>query len=643
MIIAKLLLCQYANLNRQNFKLWEGKIVENVRLTMAQALVRYLCNQFTVIDGEKVPLFAGVFGIFGHGNVTCLSEALEAVQDQLPTWRGQNEQSMALAAVGFAKAKRRRQIMIATSSIGPGALNMITAAGTAHANRLPILLIAGDSFTNRIPDPVMQQVEHYGDPSVTVNDAFRAVSRYWDRITHPAQIISSLPQAIATMLDPADCGPAFIALPQDTQELAFDYPLAFFIEHVWSIPRPRPDRDAIAKAVAVLKTAKRPLIISGGGVRYSGAENELRAFALKRGIPVVETIAGKGSLTHYDPVHAGPIGIIGSTSANALAADADVILAIGTRLMDFTTGSWTAFSHNAQFISLNAARFDAMKHRSVPVVGDALESVRELDAGLGNWKADPARMTSAKAMFKEWDELLDVHQKPTNAPVPTYAQVVNVVNASAGPDDMLIAAAGGIPGEVAKGWRVKNPNTFDLEFGFSCMGYEIAAGWGNAMAAAGRSTPIVMLGDGTYMMMNSDIYSTVLSGHKMIVVVCDNGGYAVISRLQQFKGTPGFNNLLKDCRITDKENPLHVDFVKHAESMGALSRRCESLADLEAGLAWARTTDRTTVLSIVTDAYSWVPGDADWDVGVPEVSDRASVHEARAHQIEIRAKQRVGV
>ncbi len=620
---------------------------DTTRLTMAQAVVRWLTQQFTEIDGERVPLFAGVFGIFGHGNVTCLSEALEAVQDTLPTWRGQNEQSMALAAIAFAKAKRRRQLMIATSSIGPGALNMVTAAGTAHANRLPVLLIAGDTFTNRLPDPVLQQVEHYNNPTITVNDAFKAVTRYWDRITHPAQVIASLPQAVAAMLDPADCGPAFLALPQDTQELAFDYPTVFFEPRTWVIPRLRPDRAALAAAVELLKTAKKPLIISGGGVRYSLAAKTVSAFAASRGIPVVETVAGKGSMTHNHPVHAGPIGIIGSTSANALAEEADVIIAIGTRLQDFTTGSWTAFSKTAKFISINAARFDAIKHQAVAVVGDAQETVSELEAALGDWKAPAAHLPRAKALFAEWNALLDSHQAPTNAPVPTYAQVVHVVNRLAEDNDTLISAAGGIPGEVAKGWRVKSPNTFDLEFGFSCMGYEIAAGWGCAMAQSGPGgaggTPIVMLGDGTYMMMNSDIYSTVLSGHKMIVIVCDNGGYAVISRLQQFKGVPGFNNLLKDCRITDPANPLHVDFAAHAASMGAASRHCESLADLEAAIAWAKGNDRTTVLSITTDAYSWVPGDADWDVGVPEVSNRESVNKARAHQIEIRAKQRVGV
>ena len=610
-----------------------------VRLTMAQALVRYLCNQFTEIDGARVPLFAGVFAIFGHGNVTCLSEALEAVRDTLPTWRGQNEQSMALAAIGFAKAKRRRQIMVAASSIGPGATNMVTAAGLAHANRLPVLLLAGDTFANRRPDPVMQQVEHYGNPTITVNDSFRAVCRYWDRIALPEQIIGSLPQAVAAMLDPADCGPAFLSLCQDTQEVAYDYPEAFFTPTVWSIPRPRPDRERLAAAVELLKSAKKPLIISGGGTRYSLAEETVARFALDRGIPISETIAGKGAVTHEHPAHVGPIGILGSTSANALAAEADVVLAIGTRLMDFTTGSWTVFDRDARIIGINAARWDATKHRSLAVVGDARETVAELDAALGDWKAPASWTSNARELMAGWNELLDRYQKPTNAPVPTYAQVIATVLAAARPTDPIITAAGGLPGELVKGWRVKAPNTFDCEFGFSCMGYEIAAGWGYAMARP-DTTPIVMVGDGTYLMMNSDVYSSVLSGHKFILIICDNGGYGVINRLQNAKGTPGFNNLIRDCKVVQ---PFPVDFVRHAESMGALARRCESLAELGEAMEWAQGNDRTSVITIDTDAFAWVPGDADWDVGVPEVSEREAVREARAKQVEIRAKQRVGV
>jgi 3D-(3,5/4)-trihydroxycyclohexane-1,2-dione acylhydrolase (decyclizing) len=610
-----------------------------IRLTMAQALVRYLCNQFTIVDGDKVPLFPGVFAIFGHGNVTCLAEALEAAKDQLPTWRGQNEQSMALAAIGFAKAKRRRQLMVAATSIGPGALNMVTAAGVAHSNRLPVLLLSGDTFANRRPDPVMQQVEHFGNPTINVNDAFKAVTRYWDRIVHPEQIISSLPQAVGILLDPADCGPAFIALPQDVQEMAWDYPEAFFEPKVHAVPRPRPDRDRLAEAVRILRSATRPLIISGGGVRYSGAEKALADFAEKRGIPLAETIAGKGAVTHDHPAHVGPIGIVGSTSANALAGRADVVLAVGTRLMDFTTGSWSAFAPDAKFVSINAARWDATKHCALAVVGDAFETVQELDAALGDWRADKNWTDSGAAEFAQWNALLDGFQKPTNDPVPTYAQVVGVVNAKAGDRDLLITAAGGLPGEVMKNWRVKEPNTFDCEFGFSCMGYEIAAGWGAAMADPTR-TPIVMVGDGTYMMMNSDIYSSVLSGHKMIVVVCDNGGYAVINRLQNAKGGASFNNLIKDCRVKE---PFAVDFAKHAESMGALTRHVESLTELGQAMEWAKSTDRTTVITIVSDAFTWTPGDAWWDVGVPAISDRAEVRNAYAAQKEGRKRQRVGV
>jgi 3D-(3,5/4)-trihydroxycyclohexane-1,2-dione acylhydrolase (decyclizing) len=606
---------------------------------MAQALVRYLCNQFTVVDGDQVPLFPGVFAIFGHGNVTCLSEALEEVQDTLPTWRGQNEQSMALAAIGFAKAKRRRQIMVAATSIGPGALNMVTAAGVAHTNRLPVLLLAGDTFVNRRPDPVMQQVEHFGDPTINVNDAFKAVTRYWDRIVHPEQLISSLPQAVATLLDPADCSPAFIGLPQDVQEIAWDYPAAFFEPIVHTIPRPRADRDQLSEAVRLLKSAKRPLIISGGGVRYSGAEDVLGRFAEQHGIPLAETIAGKGAVTHDHPAHVGPIGIVGSTSANALAAEADVILAVGTRLMDFTTGSWTCFSPDARFISVNAARYDATKHRALAVVADARETIEELAGAVLGWKADASWTERGRVEFAKWNSMLDGFQRPTNDPIPTYAQVVGIVNSKAGERDLLIAAAGGLPGEVMKNWRVKEPNTFDCEFGFSCMGYEIAAGWGAAMADPTR-TPIVMVGDGTYMMMNSDIYSSVLAGHKMIVIVCDNGGYAVINRLQNAKGGASFNNLIRDCRVKE---PFSVDFAKHAESMGALTRHVESLADLGQALDWAKSTDRTTVITIVSDAFTWTPGDAWWDVGVPQVSSRDEVIEASRAQLDGRKRQRVGV
>lgn len=610
-----------------------------VRCTTAQAVVRYLSNQFTEIDGERLPLFPGVFGIFGHGNVTCLGEALEAVQDTLPTWRGQNEQSMAFAAVGFAKARVRRQIMVVTASIGPGTTNLLTAAGVAHTSRLPLLMICGDSFARRVPDPVMQQVEHFNDPTITVNDAFKPVSRYWDRISWPEQILSSLPQAVATMLDPADCGPAFIGICQDVQELAYDYPEEFFQPRIHQMPRPRPDQRVLAQAVEALLAAKRPLIIAGGGVRYSQAEAALAEFAEARGIPVVETIAGKGSFSHHHPLHIGPVGILGSTSGNKLAAGADVIIAIGTRLMDFVTGSWTVFHPQAQFIALNAARFDAWKHRAIPLVADARDGLSELHAALGDWQADPRWLASGREAFDGWNRLIAEKQADTGATVPSYAQVIGVVNARAAANDYIISAAGGLPGELVKGWQVKNPGTFDCEFGFSCMGYELSAGWGAAMAGQHEDV-FVMIGDGTYMMMNSDIYSSVLSGHKFILLVCDNGGYAVINRLQNAKGGASFNNLLKDCRV---QEPFPVDFVANARSMGALARQVGSLAELADAIDWAKSNDRTTVISIVTDPHCWTPGDAWWDVGVPEVSARESVNEARREHVAGRKKQRTGI
>ncbi|MGA7509990.1 MAG: 3D-(3,5/4)-trihydroxycyclohexane-1,2-dione acylhydrolase (decyclizing) [Erwinia billingiae] len=614
--------------------------MSTIRCTTAQAIVRYLSQQFTEVDGERVPLFPGVYGIFGHGNVTCLGEALEAVQDTLPTWRGQNEQSMAFAAVGFAKAMDRRQIMVVTASIGPGTTNLLTAAGVAHTSRLPLLMICGDSFARRHPDPVMQQVEHFNDPTQTVNDAFKAVSRYWDRITYPEQILSSLPQAIATMMDPGDCGPAFIGVCQDVQEMAWDYPEAFFQPRLHLMPRPRPDRDQLARAVNCLQQAKRPLIISGGGVRYSQAEATLEKFAVAHGIPVVETIAGKGAFTHHHPVHMGPVGILGSTSANMLAAEADVIIAIGTRLMDFVTGSWTVFDRDAQFIAINAARFDANKHFSIPLVCDAREGIAELNEALEEWAVDACWLEKGQQAFSKWNDLIAGQQERTvTTDEPTYAQVIGVVNGLASAEDYIISAAGGLPGELVKGWKVKDPGTFDCEFGFSCMGYELSAGWGVAMAGKDRDV-FVMIGDGTYMMMNSDIYSSVLSGHKFILLVCDNGGYAVINRLQNAKGGASFNNLLKDCRV---QEPFHVDFIANAQSMGALARKVSSLDELEEAVIWAKGNDRTTVICIDTHPFSWTPGDAWWDVGVPEVSARESVNAARSEHVEGRKKQRIGI
>ncbi len=614
--------------------------MKTVRLTMAQAVVKYLIAQRTVIDGDDVPLFGGVFAIFGHGNVTCLGEALETVTDRLPTWRGQNEQSMALAGIAYAKTTKRRQIMVATSSIGPGALNMVTAAGVAHANRLPILLLAGDTFANRVPDPVLQQVEHFDNPTTTVNDAFKPVSRYWDRITRPEQIISSLPQAIRTMLDPADCGPAVLALSQDVQGEAFDYPEIFFETKIWRIPRPRPDVEELVAASEALRKAEKPLIVAGGGVHYSGAHDELAAFAERHRVPVVETIAGRAVMAHDHPRNAGPLGVIGSASANALAAEADVVLAIGTRLQDFTTGSWTVFQReDVKIIALNAARFDATKHRSLPVVGDAQVGLAELSAGLAGWQAPKSWIDNATKEYAAWNAIVDQHSGPTNAALPSYAHVVGAINRACDPTDLALTAAGGLPGELCKNWRAKTVGTFDCEFGFSCMGYEIAGGWGAKIADPDREV-IVFCGDGSYLMMNSDVYSSVLTGHKLILVVCDNGGFAVINRLQNFKGSVSFNNLIKDCRI---ENEVAVDFVAHAKAMGAEGEKVTSIGELEAAFQRAKAADRTYVIAINTHPHEWTPGDAWWDVAVPEMSKRKDVRDAHAEHNKGRANQRIGV
>ena len=618
------------------------------RLTTAQALVKWMCAQHVAHDdGTTEPVFAGVFGIFGHGNVTCLAEALERVQDQLPTWRGQNEQGMALAGVAYAKAKRGRRIMVATSSVGPGATNMVTAAGVAMANRLPLLILSGDTFQNRRPDPVLQQVEHFGEPSMTVNDCFKPVVRYWDRITHPEQLMASLPQALQTMLDPATRGPAFLGLPQDIQAQAHDFPAVFFETRVWQIPRQRADQAQIAAAAAALKTAQRPLIIAGGGTLYSGAEGLLNDFAARRGIPVAETTAGKTSVLDSHEHGIGLTGPTGSSAGNALAQDADVVLLLGTRLQDFTTGSWTCFQdENVRFININTAAFDAHKHRSLPVVGDALACLSELDAAMGDWSAPAVRMAQAKAAMAEWRAYLNERRTPDNQ-TPTYAQVVGAINELSTADDSVLTAAGGLPGEMNKGWLAKSHRSYDCEYGFSCMGYEISGGRGAAMAHAetrtGDGELIVFVGDGSYMMMNSDLYSSVLSGHKMIVVVCDNGGYAVINRLQNFKGGESFNNLIKDCRLGEGVEPFMPDFAAHAASMGAIVYDVDTIADLRDAFAKARSADRTVVISTRVQSHDWTGGDSWWDVGVPEVSPREQVRAAKEEHEQGRANQRVGV
>ena len=614
--------------------------METIRLTTAQAIVKWLLAQRTVVDGQEVGVFAGAFGIFGHGNVTCLAEALQPVQDELPTWRGHNEQSMALAAVAYGKAMRGRRIMIATSSIGPGSTNMVTAAAVAHANRLPVLLFSGDTFQHRIVDPVLQQVENFDDPTVTVADAFKPVTRYWDRISRPEQIIQSLPQALAVMLDPATRGPAFFALPQDIQAEAYDYPAKFFVPRVHYIRRPGPDARDVAAATALLSGAKKPMIIAGGGVHYSGAVETLTAFAEKRGIPVVETVAGKATMVHDHPNYAGPIGTTGSAAANAVAEDADVVLAVGTRLQDFTTGSWSVFRNpNVHFVSINTARWDAHKQMAQPVVGDAKASLEALDASIGDYAAPEGWLAFAGEQIAAWHAYLDSWKERPVDGKPAYAQVIQVINEICDDGDYCLSAAGGLPGELSMGWRSKSIGSFDSEYGYSTMGYEVAGAWGAKMAR-GDGDVIAWVGDGSYLMMNSDVYSTVMTGHKVIFMVCDNGGFAVINRLQVNTGGAEFNNLLRTAR---HERYFHVDFVKHLEAMGAIAEKVNELEDLPAAWARAKAADRSYAIVLDIDEYTWTEGGAWWEVGIPEVSDREQVRVARAELEAEKKHQRVGV
>jgi 3D-(3,5/4)-trihydroxycyclohexane-1,2-dione acylhydrolase (decyclizing) len=611
--------------------------MKTVRLTTAQAIVRFLIAQRTEIDGRDVPLFPGVLAIFGHGNVTGLGFALDEVRDALPTIRGQNEQGMALAAVGFAKAMRRRQIMVATSSVGPGALNMITAAGVAMANRLPVLLLSGDTFQSRIPDPVLQQVEHFGSPSTTVNDAFRAVTRYWDRIVHPAQVAQSLPLALETMLDPADCGPAFIGLPQDVQAAAYDYPARLFEPRLHVLRRQRPDSDELAAAASALGSAQRPLVVAGGGVHYSLAEAELRRFVETHGLPVVETVAGKSCLTADHPCLVGPIGVTGCDQANRLAAETDVVLCVGTRLQDFTTGSWTVFrDESLTLIGLNAVRFDATKHLALPVVGDAREGLSELGARLESWRAGADWIARAEAEAASFAAFVAETTAP-NEETPTYAQVIGAVNRHASANDYALTAAGGFPGELNVNWLSKGVATFDCEYGFSCMGYEIAGAWGARMARPDGDV-VCFVGDGSYLMLNSDLYSSVITGHKLIVVVCDNGGFAVIDRLQTEMGGRSFNNMFG----TIGDGRVKVDWVAHAASLGCLSESVSTIAELEGAFERARSADRTTVIAIETAPDRWTPGGAFWEVGVAEVAERPEIAEAHKRVREGKERQRVG-
>jgi 3D-(3,5/4)-trihydroxycyclohexane-1,2-dione acylhydrolase (decyclizing) len=611
-----------------------------IRLTAAQAMVRFLSAQRVEIDGREQRLFEGVFAIFGHGNVAGVGEALFAARDALPTYRAHNEQAMAHAAVAFAKASRRRRMMACTTSIGPGATNMVTAAAVAHVNRLPVLLIPGDVFANRRPDPVLQQVEDFGDGTASANDCFRPVSRYFDRITRPEQIVPALNRAVAVLTDPAESGPVTLAFCQDVQTEAYDYPASFFDERVHRMRRIAPDSREIEEAAEILKKAKKPFVVCGGGVLYSNAERELIDFCARRGIPVGETQAGKSATPVDHPLVMGAVGVTGTGAANSLASQADVIVGVGTRFADFTTGSWALFKNpDRRFIGINVQPFDAVKHRALPVVGDARTALAALDSKLDAWKAPRSWSDEAAKAKAEWEVSATRYTAPTNAPAPTDAEVLGALMRAGEQSDVVVCAAGGLPGELHKLWRAGAPLGYHVEYGYSTMGYEIAGGIGVKMALPDREV-VVVLGDGSYLMMNSEIATSVMLGRKLIVVVNDNRGFGCINRLQQATGGAPFNNLLRDAR---HEALPDVDFVAHARALGAEAVKVMSIADLETAFKRARGEKSTQVIVIETDPMgSTDAGGFWWDVAVPAVSERKEVDAARRGYEEARKLQRVG-
>jgi len=615
-----------------------------VRLTMAQALVRHLAAlRVEMADGSVQPYVGGVFSIFGHGNVAGIGEALAAERAVLPTLRAHNEQAMAHAAIAYAKAQFRQRIMAVTTSIGPGATNLVTAAALAHVNRLPVLLLPGDVFASRAPDPVLQQLEDFHHGDVSANDCLRPVTRYFDRLMRPEQILTALPRAIQVMTDPALCGPVCLALPQDVQTQAFDCPEAFLQPALIRFRRAPAEAGEMQRAVALLKAAKRPLIIAGGGVLYSQAWEALRSFAQAHGVPVAESQAGKSSLPWDDPLNTGAIGVTGSPAANALARDADVILAVGTRLQDFTTGSHTLFGH-AQLIGLNVQPLDAAKWHGATLVADARAGLEQLARSLEGWQAEPGWTSRAKGLAQTWrDRVTELTTAEPQGELPYDAEVIGAVRDSASfspATDVVVCAAGTLPAELHKLWRAAGPGNYHMEYGYSCMGYEIAGGLGVKLARPQQEV-IVMVGDGSYMMMNSEIASSVMLGRKLIVVVLDNRGYGCIHRLQRASGGERFNNLLDDC-VPEGGSRSSIDFAAHAASMGAGAVHVAGVRELKAAMVKARASTKTQVIVIdTTPERTTDDGGCWWEVAIPEVSARTEVNDAQARYQADKANQKL--
>ncbi len=616
--------------------------MKTMRLTMAQALIGFLKNQFVERDGIQNPFFGGCFGIFGHGNVAGVGEALQENPD-FRYYQCRNEQAMVHTASAYAKMSNRLRTIACTTSIGPGATNMLSGAALATVNRLPVLLLPGDIFAKRKVAPVLQQLESEHTQDISVNDCFRPVSRYWDRIYRPEQLITALPEAMRVLTSPADTGAVTLALPQDTQTEAFDYPRELFEKRIWVIPRNRPDASLVNKALEWIRAAKRPLIIAGGGVHYSEANEILAQIAQATGIPVGETQAGKGSLHYQHPQSVGAIGVTGTSAANILAESADLVIGVGTRYSDFTTASKTAFqAPEVRFININAAEFDAFKHNGIPLVGDARAILAELHQNLAGWNVGSGYADKIEKLRTDWDNEVERLYNLGHQPLLSQSEVVGAVNTFSAPTDVMVCAAGSLPGDLHKLWRTRDPRGYHLEYGYSCMGYEIAGGLGVKMAAPEKEV-YVLLGDGSYLMMSTEIVTSIQEGCKLIIVLLDNHGYASIGGLSAACGSQGFGTRYKyrDSRGSISGKDLPIDYAANASSLGAISLRAKNLDELKAALATARDQDRTTVIVVETDIDERVPGyNSWWDVAVAEVSSIKSVQDARKKYEESVQKER---
>jgi 3D-(3,5/4)-trihydroxycyclohexane-1,2-dione acylhydrolase (decyclizing) len=614
------------------------------RLTMGQAIVEFLTRQYTSLDGVEQPFFGGVFSIFGHGNVAGIGQALLQAKDRLPCYFPRNEQAMVHTAAGFAKMANRRRTLACTSSIGPGATNMLTGAAVATINRLPVLLLPGDIFANRGPAPVLQQLESAASQDASVNDCLRPVSKYWDRINRPEQLITALPEALRILTSPAETGAVTLSLPQDVQTEAFDYPDALFHKRVWIIARPRPDRALLQQAAEWLRSASTPVIIAGGGAIYSEATGSLGQFAAATGIPVVETMAGKGTLTFDHAQALGAVGVTGAAGANRIAREADLVIAVGSRLSDFTTASKSAFQHpDVRFINVNITAFDAGKHQALPLVGDARATLDEWLPLMQGWQTPSTYQVRVAREKADWEKEVDRVYAGSGKSVMSQAEVVGILNAFTRPQDVIVNAAGSLPGDLHKLWRARDPKQYHLEYGYSCMGYEIAAGLGVKMAAPDRDV-YVLVGDGSYLMMAQEIVTSIQEGVRLIVVIFDNQGFASIGGLSQAVGSSGFltryRHRTKETGLLDGEL-VTVDFAANAESLGARAIRACSADAVRAALETARDADRTTAIVIPVDIDHRVGGyESWWDVPIAEVSTIDAVQKAREEYERARKAER---